>query len=350
LQFELKDNELKMKQGKERLEFVLIGCGRIAARHVDQINRCGRLVAVCDIDRVKADVFAKKFDALPFYDIKRLLRAVKADVAVICTPNGLHARHSVLSLKHGMHVLCEKPMAIRSRDCKKMISSAVKHKRQLVVVKQNRFNPPVIALKKAIDQGRLGRILSVQVNGFWNRNKDYYQDDWRGTMDLDGGTLYTQFSHFIDLMIWLAGDVKKARTFTANFLHKEVIEFEDTGVAVLEFQNGALGGLHYSVNAHNQNMEGSITVFGEKGTVKVGGRYLNILEYQDIQGFQIENLPESGPANDYGNYKGSMSNHNKVYDSFVKAIRKNEPPPYDMFDGLRTVEVIEKIYKAKSKR
>ncbi len=136
-----------MKQGKKKLEFVLIGCGRIGARHVEQINRYGRLVAVCDIDRVKADVFAKKFDVLSFYDIKRLLRAVKADIAVICTPNGLHAQHSILSLNHGMHVLCEKPMAIRSRDCKKMISAAVENKKHLVVVKQNRFNPPVVALK-----------------------------------------------------------------------------------------------------------------------------------------------------------------------------------------------------------
>jgi predicted dehydrogenase len=155
----------------------------------------------------------------------------EVDVVSVCTPNGLHAEHSISILKAGHHVLCEKPMALFVNDCSSMITAAERANRRLFIVKQNRFNPPVEAVKALIDQGKLGKLYSVQLNCFWNRNNEYYQNSWKGTRDLDGGTLYTQFSHFIDLLYWFIGDVETVSATTGNFHHQGLIEFEDTGVA-----------------------------------------------------------------------------------------------------------------------
>jgi predicted dehydrogenase len=165
-------------------------------------------------------------------------------------------------------------------------------------------------------------------------------------MKLDGGTLYTQFSHFIDLLYWLIGDVRQVKAMMANYAHQGIIEFEDTGVVILEFYNGAIGTINYTVNSYQKNMEGSLTIFGEKGTVKIGGQYLNELEYQQIEGYAIGNLPEGNKANNYGNYQGSMSNHDKVYDNLVNVLRNNASPTTLPEEGLKTVEIIEKIYQS----
>ena len=269
------------------------------------------------------------------------------DVVAVCTPNGLHAQHSIIALKAGFHVLCEKPMAISLYDCGEMIKAAESANRRLFVVKQNRFNPAVAELKKVIDAGRLGKIMSIQLNCFWNRNFNYYQNsDWKGSKNLDGGTLYTQFSHFIDLMYWMIGDVDTAHAMIGNFAHQDVIEFEDTGVVTLRFHSGALGTINYTVNSFAKNMEGSLTVFGEKGTVKVGGQYLNKLEYQSIEGYEIGEVSEGNPANEYGDYQGSMSNHDKVYENLIDVLQNGAEISANGFEGLKTVEIIEKIYKS----
>jgi len=329
------------------LSFAIIGCGNIGKRHAEQIQAVGKLVAVCDIIRPKADELAKKCEAEAFSSIDELFaNKKKIDVAVICTPNGLHAQHSIISLRGGCHVLCEKPMAIKSSDCQAMIKEAGKAGKHLFVVKQNRFNPPVVAVKKLIDEKKLGNIYSIQLNCFWNRDAKYYENSWKGTMDLDGGTLFTQFSHFIDLLYWMFGDVKQVKAFKGNFAHKNSIEFEDTGVVILEFENGVIGAINYTVNSFQKNMEGSLTIFGEKGTVKIGGQYLNELEYQQIQDHVISNLPAGNKANEYGFYQGSMSNHDKVYQNLVDVINNNATMAASSHDGLKTVEIIEKIYAA----
>ena len=266
------------------------------------------------------------------------------DVVSICTPNGLHAKHSIQSLRAGYNVLCEKPMAITVNDCGEMIKAAESANKRLFAIKQNRFNPPVAAVKKLIDQGKLGEIYSVQLSCFWNRNFDYYNNSWKGSTNLDGGTLYTQFSHFIDLLYWMVGDVKKASALGRNFAHQGIIDFEDTGVVILEFYNGAIGTINYTVNSYAGNMEGSMTLFGSKGTVKIGGQYLNELEYQSIEGHLIENLPEGNTANNYGTYKGSMSNHDKVYENVVAVLKKGSAINTNSFEALKTVEIIDKIY------
>lgn len=329
------------------LSFAIVGCGNIGKRHAEYIQETGELIAVCDIIAAKADELGKKQNASVYYSIEKLLAADnRPDIVVICTPNGLHAAHSILSLNAGSHVLCEKPMAIRSADCLAMIVAAEKNNKKLFVVKQNRFNPPVAAVKKIIDENRLGRIYSLQLNCFWNRDEKYYTDSWKGTAALDGGILFTQFSHFIDLLYWMFGEVKNVKAIRKNFFHHNSIELEDTGVALLEFENGIIGGVNYTVNSYKKNMEGSLTIFGERGTVKIGGQYLNELEYQEIESFKIADLTAGNKANDYGYYQGSMSNHDKVYKNLVDVLLHDAPMSASSIDGLKTVEIIEKIYKA----
>ncbi len=330
------------------MRFALVGCGRIAERHAEHIMRNGELVAVCDIVKEKADALALSCNATPYYDIDELLIAEKdLDLIAVCTPNGLHAAHSIKILQAGSHVLCEKPMAITVADCEAMIKASEKAGKSLFVVKQNRFNPPVQAVKKLLDEGRLGQVYSIQLNCFWNRNSAYYESSsWKGTMALDGGALFTQFSHFIDLLYWMIGDVKEAQVRLYNYGHKGIIEFEDTGFAILEFENGISGTLNYTLNSHRKNMEGSLTIFAEKGTVKIGGEYLNTIDYQDIAGGEIRDLPAGKQANNYGAYQGSMSNHDKVYENVIKFLEHKEPVYISSEEGLKTVAIIEKIYKS----
>lgn len=330
-----------------KVKFLLVGSGRIAQRHAEHIHALGSLVAVCDIVPQKAEQLAEKYNCKWYDNIDSMLSSEKsADVVSICSPNGLHAEHSIKSLKANFHVLCEKPMAISVADCGEMLNVAEKMNRRLFAIKQNRFNPPVEAVKKAIDNGKLGRIYSVQLSCFWNRNDDYYKDSWKGTLKLDGGTLYTQFSHFIDLLYWMVGDIKNVYAITRNFGHQGIIEFEDAGVIACEFYNGAIGTINYNVNAYKKNMEGSLTIFGERGTVKIGGQYLNELEYQNIEGFEIKDLPAGNTANNYGQYQGSMSNHDKVYQNLIDVLTNNSAISTSAFEALKTVEIIDRIYSA----
>jgi predicted dehydrogenase len=329
------------------LRFALIGCGRIGRRHAEIISGIGKLISVCDSDISKADQFAETFDTAAFYSLEDLLSQGQIpDIAVVCTPNGWHADHSVALLRAGIHVLCEKPMAIKTVDCQRMLEAASTSKKKLFIVKQNRFNPPVMALKKAIDQGILGRILSVSLNCFWNRESPYYRDSWHGSMELDGGTLFTQFSHFVDLLPWMIGDIEEVRAFTGNYVHQSDMEFEDSGAVILKFSNGVMGSIQYNVNSYGRNMEGSITVFGERGTVKIGGEYLNKLEYQYVKDHRIEFPEVEMRPNDYGTYQGSMSNHENVYEDMLRSLESGTIPMAGGEDGMKTVQIIEKIYQS----
>ncbi|MBX3008353.1 MAG: Gfo/Idh/MocA family oxidoreductase [Melioribacteraceae bacterium] len=330
----------------KKINFAIIGYGRIGERHAEHITKMGNLVAACDIKEERRNIFNNSFKANFYSNIDDLLKFENnIDVVSICTPNGLHSEHTIKSLKAGHHVLVEKPMALSVLDCEAMIKASEDANKRLFVVKQNRFNPPIQTLKKVMEENRLGRVLSVQLNCFWNRNEDYYKSsDWKGTKKLDGGTLFTQFSHFIDLLYWLFGNIKDVSAFLQNINHKDIIEFEDTGVVIVRFENDIIGTINYTVNCYKKNMEGSLTVFGEKGTIKIGGQYLNVLEYQEIQDYIIMNLPDSGKANDYGGYQGSMSNHDKVYENVIDVLTNNGKITTNFLDGMKTVQIIEKIY------
>jgi predicted dehydrogenase len=330
-----------------KLKIGIIGCGRIGSRHAEHINNIAELTSVCDIVPEKADELAKKYTSTAYHDIEEMIKnEPNLDLVAICSPNGLHYQHTTISLNAGFNVLCEKPMALSVQDCGEMIKTAEKNNKRLFVIKQNRFNPPIAAVKTAIDEGKLGKVNSVQLSCFWNRRPDYYEGSWKGSKDMDGGTLFTQFSHFVDLLYWMIGDISEVAGFANNYQHQDIIEFEDAGVVALKFYNGAIGTINYNVNCYSKNMEGSLTLFGEKGTVKIGGQYLNELEYQDIENFKFENLPVGNTANNYGNYQGSMSNHDKVYENVVNVLQKGGTISTNMFEGLKTVEIIDKIYKA----
>lgn len=329
------------------MNFAIIGCGRIAQRHAEHIkNTQGAQLTMCyDVVPEKAEQLANEHDAIAAYSLEEVLKSDNVDIVSICSPNGLHAKHSISSLNAGKHVLCEKPMAISAYDCGEMIQAAERNNKRLFVIKQNRFNPPVAAVKELIVSGQLGKVFSVQLSCFWNRNENYYLNSWKGTKELDGGTLFTQFSHFVDLLYFLVGDVKEVCAFGDNFNHKDTIEFEDTGVVALKFHSGALGTINYTVNSYPRNMEGSLTIFAEKGTIKIGGQYLNELEYFQVEGMDAPPELEVGnKPNNYGEYQGSMSNHDKIYQNVVEVMNSGASISTNMFEGLKTVEIIEKIY------
>jgi len=329
------------------VKFSIIGAGRIAYRHAEHISKQGKLVAVCDIKQEALRKFKEKFpDVKTYNSIEELLEKDKeSDVVNICTPNGLHYEHAIKALKAGKHVVVEKPMALSTNDCLNMIEESYNTQKYLFVIKQNRYNPPIVKLKELIDNNKLGKIYSAQLNCFWNRNDNYFKNsDWKGTKTLDGGILFTQFSHFIDLFLWILGHPVAVKAFSENFHHRDITEFDDTITAIVKFESGTIGTMNFTINAYNKNMEGSITVFGEKGTVKVGGQYLNELEYQNMNGGKIENLVEGNTANDYGDYQGSMSNHDKVIENVIDVIKKDARIAVNGFEGMKTVEFIQKIY------
>jgi len=318
----------------KKLDIGVVGVGAIGSKHVELARTMGNLVAICDVKK-------KSYPFYQYYSLDAMLAKEQLDMVSVCTPNGLHAEHVIKALDSGCHVLCEKPMALSSVDCGRMIHAAEKANRRLFVVKQNRFNPPVTVVKQALDAGWLGRLLDVQVNCFWNRNKEYYsKSDWRGTI-LDGGVLFTQYSHFIDLLLWFVGDVKDV----FGHAEKQMHSFPDTGVVLFRSMGGVMGTLNFTINSYGKNMEGSITLFGEKGTVKIGGEYLNRLEYQSIDGHVLVVPDEPLMGNRYGVNRGTSSNHDKVYRNVIDVLSGKGSIVTDMLDGLRTVEFIERVYE-----
>lgn len=332
---------------RKKVRFGIIGYGAIGPRHKEKIEAIeeAEVVAVCDIDGERLKPISGNSIKL-FQNYLDLLQLAEIDVVSICTPNYLHSEMTTNALKAGKNVLCEKPMALSSRECKLMVHTALRENRKLFIVKQNRYNPPIIVIKNLIDEKKLGRIFSMVTNCFWNRNNGYYADSpWKGKKQLDGGALFTQFSHFVDLMLYFGGAVESVYNVARNFNHPE-IEIEDTGCLTLNFSDGIIGTVNYTNNAYKKNMEGSITIFAEKGTVKIGGQYLNELEYQMIEDIHIANLEMSAKPNDYGTYQGTMSNHDKVYENVVDSLTNGGKVAVSGIEGMWTTEVIEAAYRS----
>ena len=330
----------------KKIRFGIIGCGRIGSRHAERIsqNSQAELVAVCDTKQERIDEMKNKYKIDAFLNYQDLLKRKDIDVVSICTPNGLHCEMAINIANSGKHILCEKPMTIKVDDGRKMIDTSAKNNVNLFVVKQNRYNPPVAKVKEIIDDGILGKIYMLVVNVYWNRGADYYaESDWKGRLEMDGGTLYTQVSHFIDLMLWYGGNFKNVEVIGKRYKHQ--IEFEDNGVVLAEFESGAIASVNYTVCAEKENMEGSITVIAENGTVKIGGQYLNTLEYERIKNYKIPDLEPSRPANNYGKYQGSMSNHAQVIQNVIDVLQNNGEQHVTAFEALKTVEFIEQCYK-----
>jgi UDP-N-acetyl-2-amino-2-deoxyglucuronate dehydrogenase len=328
------------------LRFAVIGIGNIGKKHVESISgiTAAKLVAVCDIDPDKNDVSIKAKNIKFYTDYKQLIDLQGIDIVCIATPHGLHAQMAIDCMRAGKHVIVEKPMALNSTDCDLMNEVSNQTNKKLFVVKQNRFNLPIIATSEAIEKKKLGQIYLIQCNVFWNRGEEYYSEsDWRGINNLEGGALYTQVSHFIDLFILWFGDINEANTIIDTLHHK--IEIEDTGVSSIRFKSGILGTLAWTNNVYNKNFEGSITIIGEKGTIKIGGKYLNEIEYWDVKSYP---KPINGDliekVNDYGTYQGSSSNHNKMFIEIIGNFIESRKGVVEGNEGKQTIIATELIY------
>lgn len=317
--------------------YILVGCGQIAHKHLAEINRTGILIAVCDPEMDKLNSLELSERVTKFTSFSDLIYSKpNADVYVICSPNTYHADQSIAALKLGSHVLCEKPMAIQSGDAKAMMDAAEAHDRQLTIVKQIRYNPALQALKEWLSSGKSGKVFSLVLNGVWNRNEAYYKgSDWRGKKRLDGGILYTQFSHFLDLLIWLFGEAKTVKSAFQNLHHQIISEFEDQGSVIVVFENEALGTIHFSINSFEKNLETSLLVIAENGNIKIGGEYCDILEYALTRNndFAIDSKPRS-------------VKHRAVYDHFLNGIANKIYDRKSLAEAYQSVQLIEQIYKA----
>ena len=331
-----------------KLDFVLVGCGRAGAMHLPHILKYGQLKAVIDTDEATGREWAKKNNCHYFIDLEDFIKeGFRADIVVICSPNYHHYYPSCFALRHKMNVLIEKPMVLRLAHADRLIKQAEKSNMQIFTVMQNRFNPAVVAVKKALDKGSFGNLYSIQINCFWNRNAQYYSDDWHGSKLKDGGILFTQFSHFIDLLIWFFGMPDLVKSMANKVAHGKEMEIDDQGAVIMQWKNGVIGTLQYSVNAFEQNREGSITIMGEYGMVKIGGAYLNRIDYQFMRGTSLVVKQKNNAANDYGNYKGSMSNHSEVYKSMVNNLLQGKPYYTSPKEAKQTIGLIKKIMKQK---
>lgn len=338
---------------KEKVKFVVVGTGHIGKRHgvMIQRNEESELIAMVDI-QPKSALNAADFDVPFFTSIEELLAAdLDFDVASVCTPNGLHASQSIELLSANKHVVCEKPMGLSKDNCEHVIFKALQMSKHVFCVMQNRYSPPSEWIKSVIDNNVLGDIYMVQLNCYWNRDERYYKKGgWKGTKDLDGGTLFTQFSHFIDIMYWLFGDIDNIQGKFNDFTHKDSTDFEDSGFVSFDFVQGGMGSINYSTAVANQNLESSITIIGEKGSIKIGGQYMNEVEVCNVKDYEMPELAPTNPGNDYGAYKGSAANHHYIIENVVDTLKGRTSATTNALEGLKVVEIIERIYKVRDEQ
>ncbi len=334
-----------------KIKFAILGFGHIGIRHAEMIiqNNDSELAAICDI-LPKNELKQNGFGDVPYYkNIDKLIKSnIEFDVVCVCTPNGLHAQQSIQLLNNGFHVVCEKPMALTKKECEAVISTSNQVSKYVFCVMQNRYSPPSRWLKKIITKNILGNIYMVQVNCFWNRDKRYYENStWRGTKDLDGGTLFTQFSHFIDTIYWIFGDLTINSAEFRDFNHKNLTSFEDSGIVNFKLKKGGIGTLNYSTSVWNENLESSITIIAENGSIKIGGQYMDKVVQCTIKNYKMPKLAPVNKPNDYGSYQGSAANHQYVIENVVDTLNGRSQITTKSQEGLKVVEIIERIYKLK---
>jgi UDP-N-acetyl-2-amino-2-deoxyglucuronate dehydrogenase len=336
-----------------KIKFAVIGAGHIGKRHAEMIRREeeAELVAMVDV-RSKEACDAVDFEVPFFATVEDLIASgIEFDVMNVCTPNGFHAVQSIAGLTAKKHIVCEKPMGLTKESCEKVIFKSLQVNKQVFCVMQNRYSPPSVWIKELIESGKMGEIFMVQLNCYWNRDERYYkQGGWKGTKDLDGGTLFTQFSHFIDIMYWLFGDIDNIQGKFADFTHQDSTDFEDSGFVSFDFVDGGMGSINYSTAVANQNLESSITIIGKNGSVKIGGQYMNEVEVCNIKDYEMPELAPTNPGNDYGAYKGSAANHNFVIKNVIDTLKDRTSATTNALEGMKVVEIIERIYKVRNEQ
>jgi UDP-N-acetyl-2-amino-2-deoxyglucuronate dehydrogenase len=327
-----------------RIRFALVGCGRISKNHIESLKKHGKeaeVVAVCDIDEAALEAAQAATRSEAFSRYEDLLEKSDADVVVIATPSGLHAEQTLLAAKAGKHVITEKPMATRWQDGKRMVAACDAARVRLFVVKQNRRNATLQLLKRAIEQKRFGRIYMASINVFWNRPQEYYDAaKWRGTWEFDGGAFMNQASHYVDLLDWMIGPVESVQAYTATL--ERDIEVEDTGALALRWRSGALGTMSVTMLTYPKNLEGSITVIGERGTVRIGGLAVNEIQHWEFADKQPED--ERVREASYETTSVYGFGHPLYYENVIKTLRGQSEPETDGREGLRSLELLVAIY------
>ncbi len=336
-----------------KIKFAIVGAGHIGKRHAEMVSRNNEaeLIALCDV-KSQEELNTAQYNVPLYKSIEELLKNhPDIDVVNICTPNGLHSDQAIVAIENNKHVVVEKPIGLSKNKCEGVIFKALEKHKYVFAVMQNRYSPPSIWLKDIVSNKVLGDVFMVQVNCYWNRDDRYYKKDgWKGSQDLDGGTLFTQFSHFIDIMYWLFGDIKNIQGKFNDFTHKESTDFEDSGFVNFDFIEGGMGSINYSTAVWGANLESSITIIGSKGSVKVGGQYMNEVEYCNIDGYEMPELAPSNPPNDYGMYKGSAANHHYIIENVVDTLKGRTTATTNALEGLKVVEIIERIYNLRDGR
>jgi UDP-N-acetyl-2-amino-2-deoxyglucuronate dehydrogenase len=321
------------------------GCGRISKNHFEAIDKINglELAAVCDLDPERATKAGTEWKVPHFTSYEKMLAESKADLVTIATPSGLHPAQGVAAAAAGLHVVTEKPMAISLTGADELVKACDQAGVHLFVVKQNRLNPPVQLLKRAVDRGRFGRIYMASCTVHWARPQEYYdQAPWRGTWEFDGGAFMNQASHYVDLIQWLMGPVESVMAKTATLARK--IETEDSGVAILKFRSGALGMIQVTMLAYPRNLEGSLTLLGEKGSAKIGGTAVNKIEHWQFAEYddddKLVELAETNPPNVYG------LGHEGYYRNVLSVLRGEAKPDTDGRAGRKSLELILGIYES----
>ncbi len=329
-----------------RIRFALAGCGRIARNHFRAIADHGpraELVGVCDVDSAALDAAVSLTGVKPYRNLDALLQDCAADIVVLATPSGLHPEQAVAIAQSGRHVMTEKPMATRWQDGKRMVAACDAAGVHLFVVKQNRRNPTLHLLKRAMEKRRFGRVYMVTVNVFWSRPQSYYDSaKWRGTWEFDGGAFMNQASHYVDLLDWLIGPVESVQAYTATLARN--IEVEDSGVMSVRWRSGALGSVNVTMLTYPRNLEGSITIIGEKGTVRVGGVAVNEIQHWEF----AEPDEDDGQVRDASYQTTSVYGygHPLYYDNVINVLRGEAEAETDGREGLRSLEVLIACYLA----
>ncbi|RYE23204.1 MAG: Gfo/Idh/MocA family oxidoreductase [Sphingobacteriales bacterium] len=333
-----------------KIKFAVVGCGHIGKRHAAVIQQQSQaeLVALIDVkDQNDLDIAA--YANIQFYNSIESFLALGTDVDVvnICTPNAFHSAQAIACLQSGKHVVIEKPMALTAGDAQAVITQAAEVNKEVFVVMQNRYSPPSAWINDVVKSGRLGKIFAVHLNCFWNRDERYYKaGSWHGTKDIDGGTLFTQFSHFIDVMYWLFGDIENINARLQNFNHSTLTQFEDSGTISFDFKNGGVGTMNFSTSVWEHNMESSIIIIAENGSVKIGGQYMDKVEYCSIKEYVMPLLQATNPGNNYGSYRGSAMNHQYIIDNVIEVLNGRATVTTTAQEGYHVVDMIERIYSA----
>lgn len=336
---------------KAPIRFAVVGCGHIGRRHcarvVEEPRAC--LVARCDI-RAPEEILSdeERSDSIPYYrSVEALLASgIEFDIASICVPNGLHASLAYALMEAGHHVLIEKPIVLEASQGEALRALARAAGVRIYSVLQNRYTPSWQWLKRIVDGGSLGKIYHVQMQCLWSRDKRYYTpDSWHGDAVLDGGTLYTQYAHFVDLLLWLLGEIEVVDATFANYAHQGLIDFEDSGSIHFRAQGGTEGYLFYSTAVHHENLGIALTLLAEHGTIRLSGPYLNRLEHALVRGERLTLDPEATSANEYGSYSGSAQNHHRVIAEVVSDLLNLPATTTGLDEGLAVTRLIESIYR-----